>query len=380
MSFASGSFGEIYNHPIDDQKVVKRNMTREDDRYGFAQELFVYRNVVHPNIIPLIELVKDDGKLGFDVECNDESDDYHYVLPKAECDLSEYLGENTINIARDILLGLDYLHKRGFIHRDIKPDNILIFDNKAVICDFGTTIPFDPEHKCLKNRSLWHFSSPQLHKNRQNDPFNDLWAFAAIFYEMLLFGEPKSRKCLDVPFNHLYLCSCGSVSTRSTEKECYNCDLIKDDLNNKRWEAFSLISQIFAGDIRTAEDALKSKIFRFCSPLDTERQQVSIPNTVVRDADDIPQWFKVTTDMIENRFTEFDHQFAWHFYKMYKNSVDQASFKNNDDFILKVTMWCYYSVYSMFKSDCDVAEMIQVSFEDFFIGYKKFQRSILQIK
>src|SRR3990172_1178788 len=98
----------------------------------FLREIQIAAGLTHPHIVPLIDSGESNGLL-------------YYVSPyvadgslrellKAEGRLS--LAE-AIRIARDIGAALDYAHRQGFIHRDVKPENILFADGHAVLADFG---------------------------------------------------------------------------------------------------------------------------------------------------------------------------------------------------------------------------------------------------
>ena len=96
------------------------------------REVKSLRKMNHPCIVKLKEVIRENDELFFVfeyLECNI----YHLIK-----DRDKYLPESRIrNWAYQILQGLNYIHKNGFFHRDMKPENILVTGNRVKIADFG---------------------------------------------------------------------------------------------------------------------------------------------------------------------------------------------------------------------------------------------------
>ncbi|KAF2307191.1 hypothetical protein GH714_025435 [Hevea brasiliensis] len=97
--------------------------------------------------------------------------------------------------SRDVLRGLKYIHCRGYIHCDIKPDNILLVPGSgerkgtfvAKLADFGLAKAVDEE--CHDLRGTTRYMSPELVRDKKIGYATDIWAFGCAVLEMLT-GKP----------------------------------------------------------------------------------------------------------------------------------------------------------------------------------------------
>jgi serine/threonine-protein kinase len=103
--------------------------------------------------------------------------------------------EKALSIARQILDGLEAAHRAGVIHRDLKPDNILMVGDKVKIIDFGlaravatiadddaTAIHITQPHTVIGTAA---YMSPEQAQGRLADVRSDIWAFGAVLYELI---------------------------------------------------------------------------------------------------------------------------------------------------------------------------------------------------
>lgn len=166
---------------------------QQETTYGerFTREAKIVARLSHPNIVP----VYDVGVAG----------DYHYISMEhlnggdlAAKIKKGLLVSDIINIMLDIALALDYAHRKGIIHRDVKPDNIMFReDGTAVLTDFGIARPLSPDSNMTQIGKVIgtpKYMSPEQTKGEEIDNTCDLYALGIVFYEMLTGYVPYNGK------------------------------------------------------------------------------------------------------------------------------------------------------------------------------------------
>jgi len=100
----------------------------------------------------------------------------------------------SLDIVRDIAQGLDYAHEKGFVHRDVKPGNVLFKANgTAVLADFGIAKSMDSKTMATQiGNSIGtpHYMSPEQARAEKVDGRSDLYALGAVLFEMLMGVPP----------------------------------------------------------------------------------------------------------------------------------------------------------------------------------------------
>src|SRR5688500_13852623 len=172
-------------------KVLKAELAAVMGADRFLTEIRTTANLQHPHILPL----HDSGEAGGSV---------FYVMPFVEGEtLRERLSRerqlpvaDAVRIAREVADALDYAHRHGVIHRDVKPENIMLHDGRALVADFGIALAMSRSDGATRmtetGMSLGtpHYMSPeQAMGERTIDARSDVYALGCVLYEMLA-GEP----------------------------------------------------------------------------------------------------------------------------------------------------------------------------------------------
>ncbi|MBC7789738.1 MAG: protein kinase [Anaerolineae bacterium] len=174
-------------------KVLRPELSASVGAERFLREIGIAARLAHPHIVPLIDSGESEGLL-------------YYVSPfvpggslrerlKRDGRLSV---KDAIRIAQEIGMGLDYAHRNGFVHRDVKPENILFADGHAVLADFGIArVCCEPGTDSVTEAGLTigtpeYMSPEQASGERDIETQSDVYSLGVVLYEMLA-GEPPIR-------------------------------------------------------------------------------------------------------------------------------------------------------------------------------------------
>ena len=104
------------------------------------REISILRELSHPNIVRLHEMVETDRHIGIILEYASGGELFDYILNH------RYLKDNAARrLFAQLVSGVGYLHKKGIVHRDLKLENLLLDRNRnIIITDFGFANTFDP--------------------------------------------------------------------------------------------------------------------------------------------------------------------------------------------------------------------------------------------
>ena len=152
-----------------------------------VREVQALRRLRHPNIVGLQELIRDQDVLYLVLEFVDTT--LHQWLKKQP----EPPPEPTVRaVARRLMLGLRHMHERGFVHRDVKPQNILVSDDMRdlKLCDFGVARQL-PRRPSSDDKELtayvatrWYRAPELLLQAPAYSAPVDVWAAGAIVGEL----------------------------------------------------------------------------------------------------------------------------------------------------------------------------------------------------
>lgn len=167
----------------------------------FEREIAILRHIDHEYVLRLFDEGGrvEDGNRYLVTQFADKGSLKDYLATKPEIKLEP---TEALEIARAICQAIDMLHRMGIVHRDIKPGNVFLFskpDGYAIkLADFSiakvprTWFVYDTITQVDVFLGTYQYSAPEQFVSELDDPRSDLYAWAAVFYEMLT-GESLVR-------------------------------------------------------------------------------------------------------------------------------------------------------------------------------------------
>jgi serine/threonine protein kinase/tetratricopeptide (TPR) repeat protein len=171
-------------------KILREDIGVSVGAERFLREIGIAARLSHPHIVPLIDSGESHGRL-------------YYVSPYvAGGSLRDRLNtekrlpvDEAVRIAAEVGAALDYAHRNGFVHRDVKPENILFADGHALLADFGIAYAFEGAGSEPLTKSGMTLGTPEYMSPEQASGSDevgssaDTYALACVVYEMLS-GQP----------------------------------------------------------------------------------------------------------------------------------------------------------------------------------------------
>ena len=176
-------------------KVIRPDLAASLGRERFLREIAIAARLRHPNIVPLYDSGDADGLLYFVMPFEDGASlraqlDGRGVVPVDE----------RLSVLRDVARALAYAHEHGVVHRDVKPDNVMLSGGAAVVTDFGIakaiTVAQGATSPATLTQSGMGIGTPAYMAPEQalGDPSMDhradIYSFGCLAYELFAGNPP----------------------------------------------------------------------------------------------------------------------------------------------------------------------------------------------
>jgi serine/threonine protein kinase len=188
-----------------------------DEYKCISTEISIMRSIMenpHSNIIKCYDII--------------DTSDYIYIVLEY-CDSgnmtqltrSGVKEDKALYYLKQLLEALRYLDEQKILHRDLKPDNILLIDDLSTVklCDFGLAKKREL-HRVTTVCGSPLYMAPEIFKGDYNENVN-IWSLGMIFYE-LIFGTHPYRKCKDTEELRGMMCKKINIPKKGISVECHD--------------------------------------------------------------------------------------------------------------------------------------------------------------
>jgi hypothetical protein len=191
----SGTYGSVYTvrdrrHRFCALKVFKADISaNEGVPTDVVREIACLRAMDHPSVVQLLEVRRSGATISILLRGFQRNLEEHYRTATA----ARHLEHHVLQVAR----GLRHMHARGWYHRDVKPQNIVVNDREhACLVDMGQAGIYRPGHLQTFCVGTWPYRAPEICGKRAYGPGADVWSLGCCVFELVagerLFGCPRN--------------------------------------------------------------------------------------------------------------------------------------------------------------------------------------------
>ena len=183
-------------------KILKSDLAQDEDfRRRFNAESQAVAQLSHPNIVSVYDVSKGGDTEYIVMELIDGITLKQYMERRGLLNWRE-----SLHFITQIMRGLSHAHSRGIVHRDIKPQNIMVLrDGSVRVADFGIAC-LENSAQTLTQEALGsvHYISPEQARGDRTDARSDIYSAGVVLYEMLTGRLPfEGDSAVSVAIQHL---------------------------------------------------------------------------------------------------------------------------------------------------------------------------------
>ena len=183
-------------------KILKSDLAQNEEfRRRFNAESQAVAQLSHPNIVSVYDVCRGGDTEYIVMELIDGITLKQYMEKRGQLNWRE-----SLHFITQIMRGLSHAHSRGIIHRDIKPQNIMVLrDGSVKVADFGIACLADSAQTMTQEAlGSVHYISPEQARGDRPDARSDIYSSGVVLYEMLTGRLPfEGESAVSVAIQHL---------------------------------------------------------------------------------------------------------------------------------------------------------------------------------
>ena len=190
---------------------------------SILHELKILNSIDHPNILRCYAIYEDDLQYYIVTEFCEGGNLFQKIL-----ELKAFTENEAAEVVRQMLSALSFCHSKGILHRDLRPENVLL-DSKGSslalnISDFGTSCFLDVDRNLNSKFSSPFYTAPEVIQEAYNEKC-DIWSCGVMMY-IMLFGKPPFSGATENEVYNAIKSQPLSFNTESTNISNEACDLL----------------------------------------------------------------------------------------------------------------------------------------------------------
>jgi len=326
----------------------RNKLSGENDKLS---EPKILSNLAHPFIIGYIAHTFNHEKLYLIQEFFDGQELKQVILGKKQLS-QNFSSQEVLFVVFQLAMALEYLHRHGIYHRDLKSSNILI-NNRCLIklIDFGFAEKSLNMHSASKYNTdvvgTPYYMSPQAVSRLVYTDKTDCWSLGIIFYELLTLKKPFEGGTFQILANSIYFNSYAALPIQLScfkylidgllEKHESRRFSIKEFLNTKEMQSIGLqfirYYETLVNNIGTKADhnwlcVLKEHYGKIISkPGLSSKQELALDKILRKEQYELIQNERILREKYEKKVNDFFQQFSVYMEKMRPVSSSNTSFK-----------------------------------------------------